>query len=186
MDLKKLNKSELQKLKSEIDVQIKAIDDEATKRSKKESELSLIERSKNIACLKDMRQNDAIFCISYYSGRNIGVDRIGYCYLKSLNKDEKYGGYRISVGHDTEPLGSSSGISDDEANKHYYLSKMCESYHFYTLRPEQWKEDLQEALDYLIKERRKYFNRDNKVIRDDIKSIMSEEAKINGRISEIA
>ena len=42
-----------------------------------------------------------------------------------------------------------------------------------------------EALDYLIKEENT-FNRDNKVGRDDIKSIMSEEFKINGRISEIA
>lgn len=148
---------------------------------------------KNKTKLFQLTDKDVMFGIGLGSNGDHLIKEIGtkwsvyfldYCDVHGCSK-RKDKGYNISVGHKTQPFGVSTWISDDVAEKHYFLSldEHSNGYElFFTLKPETWKEDIQEALLDLIKNKKHYFKRDINILKKKVKIILDDENKINSQI----
>lgn len=131
MDLKKLKKEELLKLKSYIDSELNYIDSLKTE----------MEQSKNKEknTLLDLEKDDKIFCIIFKGSKIFNMD---YAIINFIKRDvsEEWIGYTSS--HDTLPMGCSSLIKSVDMNNHCFLSEFSGSLRFFSLKPETWKKDI--------------------------------------------
>ena len=174
-----LNESELLTLKSEIDEQLKV---------KEQNRLDLIKRKdsvKNKTKICELTQNDRMFGIGL-SSNDLEVYFMDYCDVNDYNDKEISNYHNISVGHKTKPFGISTSIHKKRINKHYFLSlsKMKSGYDlFFTLKPETWEEDLQEALEYKLRKEKKHFNKEIKFLKKKVKYIIKDKDKINNYIT---
>jgi len=177
------NESELLKLKTDINKQLKIIDKQL-----KIIEIDKIDTIKRKDSVKtktklcELTSNDRIFSIGV--SNNLDVYFMDYCDIRGYNDKTDSDYHDISVRHKTKPYGISTSIHKDESEKHYFTSFhsiIC----FFTLNPETWKEDLQESLIYKIKQEKKHLNEDIKNLKNQIKTIIKSEDKINDYVSKL-
>ena len=159
MDLKKMNKDEHLKLKSEVSEQLKFIDNFKTE----------IKSSKQKNCLSDLKKNDKIFCVIFSKSKIWNIDYVKIEFYERKN-DTYWMNY--STSHDTKPMGSSSCVAVECMNRHYFLSDSYSCMHFYTLKPESWKEDLKSEIDRLSKRKKKNFNEELKAFKTNVSSFI--------------
>lgn len=160
MDLKKLKKEELLKLKGDIESQISFIDSIKTE----------IQTSKDKTKLSGLKKGDKIFCICFNGSKIYNMDYVKIHFYEN-EKDNAWTNY--STEHDTKPMGCSSAIKTDSMNNHYFLNEISSHFYFFTLKPENWKNDLKLALDDNIKSRKNYFNQGINKLKNKIKSLIT-------------
>ena len=178
MEIKNLSKEELVNLKQEIEDRIKTM------------EIKEVELKKGT--ILSLKNGDKIFGIRLsFGGHRLKepdelnglVDIIDYCNIEGVNL--KYGKdvFSISISHQTKPFGiSTTLLKKDYENEHCYLSldTMKTGYDgFYTLKPENWKEDLIRLFNKQIENRKKYFQIDLDVLDSKLKLLIDSEEKIN-------
>ena len=136
MNIEGLNKAELLELKEAIDNRIKELD----KPVKLDSKLS--------KCNK-------IYCIVFNDSKIYGRDYIDISFGESKN------GYtNFSCNHKTKTMGCSASIMDEYMDKSYFLFEFCNSMYFFTLKPNDWKEDLLDEMNVHIKYKNESFEKD--------------------------
>jgi hypothetical protein len=118
------------------------------------------------------------------------VDLVDYCNVKGFESksSRKSEWNRISISHKGEPFGISTSIDDEEADKPYllFLDTSPTGYDgFFTLSPATWKEDIQTAFKFLLKQRKYYQDLDTKKLKDKIKLVIGSEEKINNFINKL-
>lgn len=162
MDIKKLKKEELLKMRDEINSQLEYIN-----KLKKE-----VKKSKEKASLLDLGKDDKIFCI-IFNGSNIhNMDYVKINFYKQDKKD--YVGWtNFSTKHSTKPMGCSSALKDKCMNNHFFLSEFTSSMRFFTLNPQSWKDDLSLELNRLIKSKEDNFNKDIVKFKDSINDLIN-------------
>lgn len=141
MDIEKLNKKELLKLKDDIDNQIKVIDENIINKKK------IGEKSK----ISDLSKGDKIYCINF-SGDNVYHKDYVSISFNEINESQSiyYGYVKFSTEHKTKPMGCSSVLSKESFDNHYFLSDFVSSMYFFTLKPETWRNDLNSELERFI------------------------------------
>lgn len=172
-----LNKSDLLKLKSEIDKQLEVVEQDRLDTIKRKDSV------KNKIKLCELTHNDRIFGIGL-SSNNLEVYFMDYCDVRGYNDKTDSDYHDISVGHKTISFGISTSIHKERAEKHYVLFISCSIIYFFTLKPETWEEDLQESFEYQIKQRKKNFNREIKTLRKELNAIINDKNKINFYITK--
>lgn len=146
MEIKKIKKEELLKMRDEIDSQLKHIEEVGNvvkKPSKKEK-------------LSDLDNNDEIFCINFYGSKIYNMDFVKISFYKECND----GWVDFSTYHDTKPMGCSSSIKVDCLSNHFFLFETVTSLFFFTLNPQSWKEDLFSDLNRLLKLKEENFRKE--------------------------
>jgi hypothetical protein len=150
MKIQNLKKEELLKMRDEINLQLKHIDE-----LKKE-----VVKSKEKTKLSDLNNGDKIFCIRFYGSEIYGMDYVPIEFWKK-DEDDYYGWTNFStLGVENSIGGMSSCIKDECMNNHFFLSDGCSSYEFFTLKPQSWREDLLLELDRFIKFKKDRFNQE--------------------------
>jgi hypothetical protein len=181
MEINNLSKTELVKLKQDIDDRLKSIEDEKTTPMKK--------------TILSLKQDDKIFGIRLSFGGHrlkepddlIGkVDILDYCNIKVLSLGKNSPKFSMSISHPTRQFGISTTLrKEDYIDEHCYLNidLMKTGYDgFYTLKPETWKEDLIRMLNKDIEDRKKYFQQDLCILDSKLKLFIQSEKKINEKI----
>ena len=174
--LNNLNKEELVNLKQEIEDRIKTM------------EIKEVEKG----TILSLKNGDKIFGIRLSFGGhrleepkelNGNVDIIDYCVVSDINLRGNSEDFRISISHQTKPFGISTTLDKkDYEYEHCYLSldTMKTGYDgFYTLKPENWKEDLIRLFNKQIENRKKYFQIDLDLLDSKLKLLIDSEEKIN-------
>jgi hypothetical protein len=192
-----LDERELLILQDEVNNRIEKIQKEKQKiREEEQDSFNRQNNVKNKTKLSQLTNRDRIFGIRFAWDekkgeylKNLGakwsVDFIDYCDVegytdKKYRKDSIYN--NISISHKKEPWGISTPISDEEAEKPYFLSinTFDTGYNsFYTLSPETWKVDIQKAFDDLSKRIRKYQKIEHKKMAEKVQLVLNSETKIN-------
>ncbi len=162
MDIKKLKKEELLKMRDQINSQLKYID-ELKKEVKKSSEKK---------SLSDLNKNDKIFCINFHGSEIYNIDYVEINFYKE-DREDYIGWTNFSTKHNTKPMGCSSALKDECMYNHYFLSDICSSFYFFTLNPQSWKEDLKSELNRLIKLKEQNFNKDILKFKGSINDLMN-------------
>lgn len=167
MDINNLSKTELLKLKSEIDIQIKDIDEK----------LSVdIETSCNKKILKNLNSKDLIFGVNFSAKHNI--HNMGYVHMTfTKNVESDYTSFS-TMNKDSCGLGCSSGIKNDVMEHHCFLSEFSSSiFYFFTLKPETWEKDVIIELDKMVKQRKERFNIEMRKMKIGVRTILKKENK---------
>ena len=174
MDIKNLNETELLNLKKDIDMDIKNLNETELLNLKKDIDLQLehiakINRLKSKTSLSELTNDDEIYCINF---NNDGIYKHDFVKIKIYENivDDIW---NFSTKHDTLPLGCSSSFHNDYMKKHYFLSMFTSSMFFFTLKPENWKNDLKLALDFQINLKKQYFDRDVQCLKNQVMNVIS-------------
>ncbi len=180
--------AELLNLKNEIDNRLRQIQEDSLDEVKRKDSV------KNKTKLSQLTSKDRIFGIGFGLDRENGkflkeldakwsVHIVDFCdvkYTDKKNRDTEWN--RIGISHKTKPFGISISIDDQEADKSYllYLDTDSGGYDgFFTLSPQTWEKDLQEALEYKISQRKKHFKQDIKKLKSKVKLVIENKEKIN-------
>ena len=195
MNIDNLTKEELLKLKSQIDYNLKNIE---------QDEIDVINRKnsvKNKTKLSQLTTNDRIFGIRISGNKGHSlvestdeisstwkVDIIDYCNITEYTDKSRRGEWhRINISHPTKPFGLGTSLSDEQVDKHYILS-LCTSKNgydqFYTLKPETWETDIVEAYNEILECRRKQYESDNSILSEKLHIYLKEKEKINNQIGK--
>lgn len=166
MNIEKLNEIQLKDLQSRINEQLLIIE-----KNKRDS-ISRKDSVKHKTKLNQLTANDRIFGISIVNNKLYDSD---YCDVKGFSDEDESGWHRYSFSHKSKPLGCSSGIHKDKAEKGYCLFEMCGNYYFWTLNPKAWEIDLKEALNDNILEKKKYQKQEIEKIKNNIESIIKDK-----------
>ena len=175
-NIEKLNKEELINLQLQINERLKNLNevrvDKVIKPKKKlKNKLSyLLKGDKILGIGLSLNDNDVYFT--------------DYCVIKadvSNNTDSDYLDFRVS--HGTYPF-IYTNIHKDYINKHYYMFISCSIIYFFTLKPNTWEKDLQEALIDKIKIKKEYYDKEIKDLGDNINTIISNKIKIDENIKK--
>lgn len=167
MDIKELKKDDLLKLKDEIDLQLDRI--------KHIDELKIeINKSKEKTSLSDLDKNDKIFCMIIYDSKIYKMDYVEITFSKHI--DQYNGWTNFSV---TNPCGCSSSVKDECMSNYCFLSDFGSSYYFFTLKPENWRNDLNLELIRYIKEREIVFNKDIQKFKDTIYKVIEDDDHVD-------
>lgn len=167
MDIKELKKEDLLKLKDEIDLQLDRI--------KHIDELKIeINKSKEKTSLSDLDKNDKIFCMIIYDSKIYKMDYVEITFSKHI--DQYNGWTNFSV---TNPWGCSSSVKDECMSNYCFLSDFGSSYYFFTLKPENWRNDLNLELIRYIKEREIVFNKDIQKFKDTIYKVIEDDDHVD-------
>lgn len=149
MNIKNLKKEELLIMREKIDSQLKYIDEIKIE----------IKKSKEKKSLSDLKKGDKIFCIVFYGSKIYHMDYVEINFYKQ-DREDYVGWTNFSTNHKTKPMGCSSALKDECMDNHFFLSDGCSSFHFFTLKPQSWKEDLNSESVRLIKLKEENFNKD--------------------------
>jgi hypothetical protein len=150
MNINSLNEKELNDLKYKIENQMKKIKDE------KKRSLDEIKRK-----TENKLSNGKMFCINFNGDK----------YWKTGIVDVKFGREKDGYHHintNSNTIGFSASVRKEQMDKHYCLKDFVSSFYFLTLKPDNWKEDLNMAMDEHIKAKRKRFNNEIKELRNKI------------------
>jgi hypothetical protein len=111
------------------------------------------------------------------------VDVIDYCDITSIDLRDDSDYFRISISHPTVSFGISTTLYKDHyIDEHCYLNldTMKTGYDgFYTLKPENWKEDLNRMFDLHLKKKENQYQQELKIYQDKFNLFMDSEQKIN-------
>ena len=159
MNLKKMNREELLKMKFDIEEQLNFVDSIKTE----------IKVSSEKNCLSDLKKNDKIFVINFRDGKIYHMDYVKINFSKS-ERDEYF---NFSTEHDTKPMGCSSVVSGECMSNHYFLSEFCSNiFYFFTLKPESWKDDLKSEIARLSKRKKEIFNKELKSFKTNVSALI--------------
>lgn len=161
MDLKTLNKAELLKIKEDVELELKNID-----RIKKDS------KSLKKGTLSSLKNGDKIFCICFHGSKIFNIDYVNITFYK-IDGDEKW--LKYSTSHPQKPMGESSGIEYECMDKHYYLHESCSRFSFYTLKPENWREDLKLELKRHTENREIKFKEEMMLFSNNINDLLDDK-----------
>lgn len=191
MDINNLNEQELYQLKNQIDERILVVKkEEEEKNNELKSRINTITKNK----LSELKNGDRIYAIkikpSDYDDPNFEwvTSFVGYGIINSCTppgKDSKY--YRLTIDGINKDSGIFLGISLDEQeiNKHYLLYANEEKKYppvFYTLKPDNWEEDLKDAFGDKIRIRTEFFNIQNDILKNKLESFSELKEVINSKI----
>lgn len=164
MDIKKLKKEELLKMRDEINSQLKYIDE-----FKKE-----VKKPKEKTSLLDLNKNDKIFCIHFFGSKIYNMDYVEISFYKKDTED--YVGWTnfSAASHNTNLIGCSSCLKDECMYNHFFLSEFSSSsFYFFTLKPQSWKDDLKSEVIRLVKSKEENFNKDILKFKDSINNLIN-------------
>jgi hypothetical protein len=151
MDINHLTAKELEALGNAIHDRISQI------RREEKDDLKRKDSVKNKTKLSQLSSSDRIFKIQIFENANTEEMNLVINYVK-------VGGVTklLQDGYDYNFGGSSSWFSNVVGEKHYHLDSGFgkHSFTFYTLKPETWVEDLNEAREYMIQKRIEAFERE--------------------------
>ena len=173
IEIIKNNVEKLLELKDQIDSRVKYLN-KIKKETKKVNE-------KNFLC--DLEKDDKIFCIHFIDLKIYDMDYVKINFYKK--EDENYSGYtNFSTESDTKPIGCSSALKDECMNNHYFLSEFgTQHFYFFTLKPQNWKNDLNCELNRLVKSKKNRFNEEIEKFKNSIHSIILND-EVNDLISD--
>jgi hypothetical protein len=158
MDIKTLKKEELLKIRDEIDSQLKYID-----------ELKIeVKKSKEKKSLADLDKNDKIFCVMFHDTK---IYNMGYVEIKFYEMGNFFGWTNFSTSsiNNATPMGCSSCIKNEYMSNYFFLSVFGKkSYYFFTLKPENWRNDFKMELIRLMKEKEISFNKEMLKVKETI------------------
>lgn len=151
MDINHLTIEELEILGDAVKYRISQI------RKKEEDDLKRKNSVKNKTKLSQLTASDRIFKIQIFENANTEEMNLVINYVKVEGVTKL-----LQDGYDYNFGGSSSWFSSVVGEKHYHLDSGFgkHSFTFYTLKPETWVEDLNEAREYMIQKRIESFERE--------------------------
>ncbi len=112
------------------------------------------------------------------------VDVEFYQNKKSRNSEWDY----FSMSYKKGGFGFGTPLNDEESEKHYLINLDTSNTGydgFFTLFPKTWESDIKEVLEYEIKQRKKYYNRDIKILKDKVKLVLNSRDMINKEIEKL-
>jgi len=160
MNLKDLSKTELLKVKQEVEDQLKIVD----------IKKAFVKQSKEKNLLSDLEKDDQILCIIFKGSIIYDIDYVKINFHKGEEKNTKWTNF--SVKHDVKPMGCSAALKDECMNYHFFLVDFSSSMRFFTLKPQTWKHDLKIEMDTLIKSRTEVFNKDMNRIKKEVNDLI--------------
>jgi hypothetical protein len=182
MKLENLNKEELIILKEDIDNKLKEIErNKEIKKTKpkKDSILSLQKGDKIFA----IRLSFGPHRLVEDKGIKGEVDIIDYCTVEDIDLRGDSDDFRINISNSKVALGISTTLLKEEYGKEHCLLSMDTNKSgydaFYTLKPDNWKDDLKRVFDLMNNRREKYFLEDSKIFNEKLNIILNSEKKIN-------
>jgi hypothetical protein len=195
LEINNLSKKELVKLKQEIDDRLKTIEVKEIK-PKKGTILSLKQGDKIFGIrlsFGGIRLSFGGHRLSFGGHRlvepkvlNGKVDVIDYCEITGIDLRDDSDDFRISILHPEIPFDIGTTLyKDDYKDEHCYLDidTMKTGYDgFYTLKPENWKEDLLRMSNKNIENRKRYFQQNLEILEGKLNLFIQSENKINEHI----
>jgi hypothetical protein len=180
MELEKLNKEELVKLKEDIDNRLKTI--EVKKIKPKKSTLMSLKKGDKILGIKLSFGGHRLAEPNELNG---SVDVVGYCDITEVDlSDSDY--FTINISHPEHNFGVYTNLSKEiYVDEHCYLdiNTFKTGYNgFYTLKPENWEKDLKRMVDRRIKFTEEDYQKNIKLFNDKFKLFIDSEEKINSFI----
>ena len=150
MDIENLNKTELLNLRVDIEKQLDHLDK--------------MDRLKNRTNLSELERDDEIYCIHFNGSEIYKHDFV------NITISERNDGWMSFSA--SSPMGCSSQFHKDHLNKHYFLSLFSDSMYFFTLKPENWKDDLKLALDFQMNLKQEFFDKEVKKLRNNVMDVI--------------
>jgi hypothetical protein len=185
MEINKMSKEDLIKLKTKVNDQLKRI--KANSNAKIESNTIL-----------SLKKGDNIFGIRLSFGGHtleepkelIGkVDIADYCIVNNMNavNDGEGERYRLGISHPTACFGTVCTVyKEDYKNGEYcmlHVDTMKRGYDsFYTLKPESWKEDLKRKFEWRMKLEKENHLRNLEIYQTKLNMFLKGEEKINKKL----
>lgn len=126
--------------------------------------------------LSDLEQNDLIYCIIFKDSKVINNEYVKIIFYKD-RVDE--GLARFSTEHDTKPIGVSSVINIEQLSYNCFLSDFVSTFYFFTLNPENWKNDLEREMRRTVTIRKTKFDKDLKRFIDNVSSLINNDEVAN-------
>jgi hypothetical protein len=163
MEIDKLNKTELIRLKDLIDDRISTLDTL--------KEVSTISKGKNR--LIDLQKGDKIFCVDFKGSNLYHIDYVDISFHKD-DREERKEWLNYSASHDTKPMGCHSSLKEEKMYNHCFLVEFLSYIKFFTLKPETWEEDLEKEMQEKIILKNKIFNNDINTFTTLINSFITE------------
>jgi hypothetical protein len=178
ININKLDKEELKKLKIDIDLQLAEIE-----RREQEENLNSIS---SFTKLSEMKRGGKILCIHFHQGKVYEVDFVEIKFSKSKEGH----GYRFSTSHKFKPLGCSSWLSEEEIEEHCFLSDFSLSdrsnFYFYTLKPETWEEDLRILCGKHLHERRVTYEKELEILKNRLNELFDSSKQIEDFVKNLS
>ena len=163
MEIEKLNKEELIKLKDLINERISTLDTlkEVSTKSKEKNRLI------------DLEKGDKIFSFDFNGSDLYHIDYVDITFRKD-GREEFKDWFNYSASHDTKPMGCSASLKEDKMYNHCFLIEFLSGMKFFTLKPETWKEDLEKEMKESIIRKNNFFNKEIDIFTTRINSFISE------------
>jgi len=167
MDITGLKKNELLNLKTKVDSQLERIN-----KVDNDKLANGIESSKNKKSLSDLDDDNQVFCMRFSDSKVRDMDYVNLSFSKGGS--DEFTSFIATNSIDTiHTIGCSSDLKSECLDNYYFLSEFTGSMFFFTLKPENWKDDLKSELSRLIKQKEVVFSED----------IAKFEKKVNGLIN---
>jgi hypothetical protein len=150
-------------------------------RRQQEDELKRKDSVKNKTKLCQLTSSDRIFKIEIYQNNITNKMTINTDYVDVVGVRNDLEGYSYNFG------GSSSWFSVVTGEKHYHLDNGCGKYSFkfYTLKPETWIEDLNEARKYIVEIRKERFENELSSFKESLSKFDELKENIISEVNKI-
>lgn len=190
-----LTESELLELDAEIKDRLKKIEkdklDDFNRKNnvKTKTKLSQLTNRDRILGIRFTWDKDNGTYLKEFDQRWI-VDIVDYCDVSEYTdkRDRNSELNRIGFSHKTKTFGISTSITDEEAEKPYYLHIDADSSGydgFFTIFPESWQSDIQEAFKDTLKKQKKWADIRNKKMKAKINLVLNSADEINELIKNL-
>lgn len=125
--------------------------------------------------LSEMTKGDRIFGISIYNEKISTTGNVCIEFTK-YDKDKdwtKFGTFNQDTPHG---LGCSSALRTTDMDKHCFLSEFTgKHFYFFTLKPEEWKNDFNESYKKMLEWKKKNLNKEIKDYKKRLSTILKNE-----------
>lgn len=165
-----MNKQELLESKWELENELSNIDGQLEEIE--EEEKNRIERKdsvQNKTKLSQLTSSDQIYLVKFLPHID-GIYHEGYVDIGGISKSEDF--YYLTVSHETEPIGFSSGFNSKYENRYCVLLEHCGQYDFITMKPDHWEQDIKVAMEDLINDENSRHNNNMDRHRNNLKKAL--------------
>lgn len=115
--------------------------------------------------LGELKQSFKIFLVQFKGENVLNADFVNI-YFYNPSKDTGY--IKYNSHHDEKFMGQNSAIQIEKLKSHFFLDMGISCNSFYTLKPENWREDLEEAFQDYMDERKNRFTSECEELTDNI------------------
>ena len=161
IDYSKYNKEDLLFIMEIIEKEIQIKDIEEIQKAKRESLKTLI---------KNIGTDDLIYSIEFRLSDGVIYDK-DYVDI-SIGDDITDGYVSFHTDHKTKPMGCATSMRVEDLERHFTLHDFTGHYKFFTLKPENWKEDLMTAFAIEIGEKQRKMNDEIRVMSTNLQKFI--------------